>query len=178
MYPDWGTNLKRAIMAQLLLISPALSHTGAYQQGLCKDGDLVGIFEDSHIFSELEHKEFEIVKVPGYTRAELKEGLRQLRPPEQKIYRKGNNWSFDDSAKDADEIKEAWQHTDGKWYFLEKPDKYGLSLDNLTAIDKEKLESGTTIEKQEAILKIRHRTDLKPENMTEVVIKKGVGGGN
>lgn len=166
-------------MAQLVLISPNLFHTGAYKQGLCKDGDIVGIFEDSHVFSELEHKEFEIAKIEGYTKTEFKARLNQLKPKEQWVQHKENRWYVGkpktrQEALYIDEVKEVWQHTDGKWYFLEKKDKYDLSADMLTLPNKLILadKDSPTELREAAISKIRNRYHLKPENLIEVTITK------
>ena len=105
-------------MAQVTLINAR-----TYRAGVNQAGDIVGIFEDSHIFDSNEHDMFDIIAVPNITRAEL-EG--QLKTPE--IRR-----AID---KDGNEIN-VWRNSDkDSWKKLVKPTKYAwttLGIDTARA---------------------------------------------
>ena len=50
-------------MAQILCIGSGCEGTGAYEAGAVSDGDIIGIFDDNHVFSDTEKQQFVIVKV-------------------------------------------------------------------------------------------------------------------
>ena len=60
-------------MAQLLKISTR--RTNPYNEV----GDIIGVFEDSHIFSENERNKFDIEKIKG-TREEVEKNMRDMLP--------------------------------------------------------------------------------------------------
>jgi hypothetical protein len=60
-------------MAQLVLISET-----TYGENINEIGDIVGVFEDSHVFSDHEYKIFDFLQVSGFTREELTKELQAL----------------------------------------------------------------------------------------------------
>lgn len=88
-------------MAQLLLIkAESLSNRDNRQVD-----DLVGVYEDSHVFSEHEKKIFRIVQVPH-----TKQALELQMPRVQPVSRT-QGWAFEGDV----ERKVAWQDSDGAW---------------------------------------------------------------
>jgi hypothetical protein len=77
-------------------------------------GDVVGIFDDDHVFSEKEREIFQIVKVVPTT------GTLKLLYP--KIHTLARSTSTDWVLGEAVEYKEAWKDADGNWCeIIEKP---------------------------------------------------------
>ena len=59
-------------MAQLLCIG-----TVRHQKGVQEAGDIIGVFDDKHVFSGTEQDIFDIYQFKGYTAEELKAELEQ-----------------------------------------------------------------------------------------------------
>ena len=104
-------------------------------------GDIIpgGIFEDTHIFSEHELLEFNVVKIAG-TCAEVTDKLNAIRVPIERAYRAATTeWS-----RIRPEEKEVWLDIDDKWYFLEAGPKYIFSTSLLSGAELTILETATT----------------------------------
>jgi len=161
-------------MAQLLLISPKLFYTGAYQQGLCFDNDIVQIFEDNHIFSDLEKNQFHIITIEGFTKTEIKDLIKVKKPEEKNINLIAGLW-FEENIKEYEGmkpvvIKEIYKGLDGKWFFLNKKDKYLMTMSDLSSKDFDDLASKfiSNENKLKILNKMKHRILEKPENLIGV----------
>jgi len=116
-------------MAQALLIKTA-------NTDLKTVGDIVGIFEDTHKFSEHELLAFNVAKIEG-TREEVATKLNAIRIEIETAYRAtSTEWS-----RTQPEEKQVWKDTDDKWYFLEVELKYQYSMALLTESEKTTLET-------------------------------------
>lgn len=119
-------------MAQLLEIKTA-------NTALKTVGDIVGVFEDKHKFSEYELQAFNVRQIIG-TREEVVTKLNVIRVPIETAYKAETTlWS-----RTRPEDKEIWQNTDEKWYFLEVEPKYIFSTSNLLPEEKTILETMDT----------------------------------
>jgi len=119
-------------MAKILLIKTA-------NTSLKTVGDIVGIFEDTHKFSEHELLTFNVVKIEG-TREEVVAKLNAIHVPMDRAYKAvDGSWS-----RTRPEEKEVWKDADGKWYFLEAQPKYKWSTALLTEQEKTTLENEAT----------------------------------
>jgi hypothetical protein len=100
-------------MAQIVLIKTA-------DIAAKKLGDLVGIYDSDHTFSDLEKTQFDIHAINGFSRSELLDWLENNNPATRRIYRLSvaNTWT-----DEIPEKKESW--LDGSiWRFLEERPKY------------------------------------------------------
>ena len=90
-------------MTQLLLIkTTSLSSVDNREVG-----DVVGMFDDKHVFSEHEQAIFDIVKVEA-----TKENLQLFYPEVRPVLRTGTTgWVFEEKA----ERKEVWRDSKGDW---------------------------------------------------------------
>lgn len=90
-------------MTQLLLIkTTSLSAVDNREVG-----DVVGMFDDKHVFSEHEQAIFDIVKVDA-----TKENLQLLYPETRSVLRTGTTgWAFEEKV----ERKEVWRDSKGDW---------------------------------------------------------------
>jgi len=119
-------------MAQALLIKTA-------NTTLKTVGDIVGIFDDTHKFSEYELSAFSVCKIEG-TREEVVAKLNAIHIPMSTAYKAETaEWS-----QTRPESKQVWKDTDEKWYFLEAPPKYKWSMALLEESEKTTLETATT----------------------------------
>jgi len=119
-------------------------------------GDIVGVFEDSHVFSPLEESEFEIIDIQGFTRQEL---IDALPLPQMGVDIDGNDAWLDAS--------------DGLWKRLSKRPKFKLSKANIKSNDISKLASSSiSIADKIAILQtLKNRIADYPENFITVVVQ-------
>jgi len=124
-------------MAQLLIID-----TGTYHPPYDEMDDIVGVFDDTHKFSERELKNFKVVNVKG-KRADVQVKLRENLPERSRIFQDKNTllWSF----KEPEEVraeKEVWKNpADNRWYYLEDEPKFQFTLKDLSAVEKTLLET-------------------------------------
>ncbi|MCK5600975.1 hypothetical protein KAR91_03840 [Candidatus Pacearchaeota archaeon] len=119
-------------MAQLLLIKTA-------NTALKTVGDIVGVYEDTHKFSEYELQAFTVVQVKG-DREEVIQKLNAISVPVEGAFKAESTvWS-----RTRPEEKEVWKDVDDKWYFLEARLKYPFSMSNLLPEDKTLLETTDT----------------------------------
>ena len=92
-------------------------------------GDIVGVFEDSHVFSSTEQDVFQIIQVDGFTRAEVEANIPVPEIIEDSVTGK---WEWRD-------------RTDREMKELKKKPKFLLSIANLTIAEKNILESKQTL---------------------------------
>lgn len=119
-------------MAQALLIKTAST---AFKEV----GDIVGIYEDAHKFSNRELLTFDVVKIEG-TREEVVEKLNAINVSFDMAYRTSTSlWS-----RTRPEQKPVWKDTDEKWYFLEERPHHQWSMSLLDEAKKITLETATT----------------------------------
>ena len=102
-------------MTQLLLISEK-----TYREGLNEIGDIVGVFDDSHVFSEKEHEYFTIQKVK-----DTKEDINSKYPKIKRLTRaKTTDWT-----DEQPEEKTVWQKDTEPFKDLVVNPKYPLRFD-------------------------------------------------
>ena len=154
-------------MPQLLLIKDANTEVK-------KVGDIIGVFEDSHRFSEHEQEVFHIEKVAGFSTAlELKLSLPKPKVERAKLS-KTLKWTLDEP-----EEKEVWQDMDGNWYdFVKSPKKF-LNYYSLSAEERRWLSEDvlTKAERIALLQKCENRIKDYPENLTEERDLRGISIG-
>ena len=94
-------------------------------------GDVNGIYEDGHRFSERELIAYNFRTIKG-TAVEIREKLEGFRFRVERIFRTNtapNQWSLDV------EKAYSWQDREGTWYHLDAPPKYEWSTSLLDATD-------------------------------------------
>ena len=102
-------------------------------------GDVVGIFEDTHKFSDYELLVFDVAKIEG-TREDVVAKLNAIHIPLSTAYKaETTEWT-----QTRPEEKEVWQDIDEKWYFLEAQPKYKWSMALLLESEKTTLENDAT----------------------------------
>lgn len=147
-------------MVQLLLIKDA-------NTSMKEVGHVIGIFEDTHKFSEDEHAQFNVMKIEGYTREELVDLLNAKKLLIENAYKLpvGNEWSLQRFEK-----TQVWKHTDTKWYFWNYQNKFQFTIMNMTQIQKDTLTSKTATkeDKETALAGIEDVVSLDTRNFTEV----------
>ena len=154
-------------MAQILLITKETELAGVDEIG-----DLVGVYGDSHGFSEREKKAFQIVHVEG-DRAEIEKKIQSLRPEISFVYKRKSDgkWTTDSPGKgDLGEQRQSWKNpADGKWYFLNKPAKHIANFKDLNASDFNSLENDDVGSMSKtAIDKMKKDPNRFTENQTEI----------
>lgn len=113
-------------MPQIATINEKTNRTGIQETG-----DIVGVFEDKHVFSDTEKTNYDIHQVSGYSVKELQLALYQRRV----------------------EIKQMWKDTDGTWKELKESPKFKQSLKNFTSTDLSSLENpASTLAERNTIL--------------------------
>lgn len=128
-----------------------------------KKGDLVGVYEDSHAFSDEEHNIFNISKITGFTREEIVNWLQSNMPEIKRIYRLSvaNQWT-----DEKPEEKKLWDDN-GVWRFLKVLPKYGWNFGSFTAADVAFMADPSVINVDKITLwlnKIEFRFTNLPEN--------------
>ena len=119
-------------MAQLLLIKDA-------NTSLKTIDDIVGIFEDTHKFSDYELQAYNVIQIMG-SRVEVTTKLNAVRFKTERAYKaKSTKW-----LRIRPEEKEVWQDADEKWHFLKEQPKHTFSLATLSAEDKAIIETTDT----------------------------------
>lgn len=101
-------------MTQLLLINDK-SYTDNDDREI---GDVVGIFDDSHTFSEKEKIIFDIVSVPE-TKVVIQAMMKKVNAAFKSTT---TDWTFDEP-----EIKQLWENSDGDWMELEEKPRFELN---------------------------------------------------
>ena len=148
-------------MPQLLLIKDA----NTIQK---KVGDIIGVFEDPHKFSDDEKSYFYIEYVAGFKDArELKIALRENHYEIKRANRLpvGNQWTFT-----KPEEKEFWRELpDGKWCELVDKPKYKINYYALTPEERQEMAKDelTMPQRIELLRKCENRIKTKPENLKE-----------
>ena len=114
-------------MAQVLLIKIANTVDKTV-------GDVVAILEDTHKFTQDEIDHFEIMKVEGYTRQQLVDYFKGKKPQIERIYK---SKTVDAWTLERPEKKDAYKHTDERWYLYDQIVKYPITARNMTSEQKE-----------------------------------------
>ncbi len=147
-------------MARLLLIKTTSNPLKAV-------GDIIGIFEDSHKFSEHEVDIFNIINVPE-SRKELVTRLRKYSPRISTAYKTTDNkWELVDTAKvpPKAELIDVWEDSAGKWRALEIDRFYEFSLADLSLPDLFNLKA-TSVEKESVLAKMAFDPSIVDEKNT------------
>lgn len=125
-------------MAQLLIIKAE-----TVRDGLQYIGDVVGVFEDSHVFSETEIAKFNVLTVGG-SAADVRTRLQQLTPRIEEAYRSSvdEKYHFGMPPEEPLEIIKVYRlEGDSKWYKAENKFKFPMTVDELTPEEKQLLET-------------------------------------
>lgn len=102
-------------------------------------GDVVDTFEDGKWFPQNIYDSFDVLEVPGFTKAEFDAELRKKVPEQSRAWKSETTaWTM----KPPEEI-DLWKNTQNEWCFLrESPGLgYGVSLNGMTSGERETLES-------------------------------------
>lgn len=149
-------------MPQLLIVKDA--NTAAK-----KVGDIIGVFDDGHKFSDTERDYFYIEYVAGFKDArELKITLRENHyeiKGANRLTVAANVWTFEQP-----EEKEFWRELpDGKWCELVESPKYKINYYALTSEERKQLaeEVLRKEERIELLRKCENRIKTNPVNLTE-----------
>lgn len=126
-------------MAQVLIVN-----NETVRDGLQYLGDVIGVYSDNHLFSGTELEKFNILTINGSV-DDVNARLEQLMPRIKDAYL----WESDDEyhwIEDGDnnpvEIIEVYQiEGDNKWYKLINDFKFPINLNELTAEEKQLLET-------------------------------------
>lgn len=148
-------------MPQLLLIKDA-------NTAIKKIGDIIGVFEDAHKFSQEEINYFHIEYVAGFKSAlELKLFFNTLMEIKTAVrLPEGNKWTFDQP-----EEKEFWRELpDGRWCELVSQPKRPWNYYALTSEERKQLaEPILTLEQRKELLaRCENRIKAQPENLIEL----------
>lgn len=148
-------------MAQLLLIKNVNT---AFKEV----DDIVGFFEDSHKFDpDYEVGYYNIQQVKGYTKAALLEFAQNKGPDRQTIFKMkvADQWTLEEP-----EMKEAWKHTDGKWYFLMENPKCKYTIKNMTEQERIILASevSSSFDKLNALAHLESKISMDSKNLVEI----------
>ena len=149
-------------MAQLLLVSKKTAKPNVQEEG-----DIIGIYEDSHVFSSTEQEIFDIMQIPGFTKEQLRLELNKLRPETQ------NAWKSETTEGSLDEPSEKrlWKNNKDEWCFLEDEHKCPMSLRDTSQNIKDALsDPGTDFETKQALIAghVKETISLNTDNMNKV----------
>ena len=112
-------------MAQALLIKTANTALKTVA------GDIVGIFLDTHKFSDHEKKIFDITYIEG-KREDVVAKLQSFQYDVKTAFKAATAlWSLD-----RPERKQVWRDKDNKWYFLNSPPQCTYSMAPLSDVEK------------------------------------------
>ena len=149
-------------MPQLLIVKDA-------NTVMKKVGDIIGVYEDAHKFSDTERDYFYIEYIAGFESAlELKKALRENHYEIKRANRlpvAANTWTFEQP-----EEKEFWRELpDGKWCELVEDKKYKLNYYALTVEERRQLAEETLTKEQriELLKKCENRIKTDSKNLTE-----------
>ena len=125
-------------MAQLLIIKDE-----TVRAGLQYIGDMVGVFEDSHIFDDNELAKFSTLTVAG-SRADVESRINQLRPLEAgaAIWDTDGKYHFDSEIPPEGTVISDYIEVFkivNKWYHKAVGFKFPINLDGLTPEEKQLL---------------------------------------
>lgn len=103
-------------MAQIVKINSV-----TYREGINNVNNVVGVFEDTHVFDSGELEMFDIEKIPG-TKAAIELQIGLVTPERKQIYKSDTiEWSDKEP-----ETKVVWDDA-GEWKELVEPPKYTIS---------------------------------------------------
>ena len=122
-------------MAQLLIVTKRCPKTEKNYKpdGVQNDQDLLGIFEDSHVFSATEQSLFDIRQVPQMTKVELESYIEQLQV----------------AVEEMPGGREKWFHNgQSKWFVLKEAPKFTINLKRISNPMWNNIKSGTYTKEQ------------------------------
>lgn len=123
-------------MAQLLLIG-----SGIVNEPYNYLNDIVGIYHDSHSFSEIEYQQFDVLYVNG-SREDVESKFDQIKPRIAMAYywTMEQEWRFQFSVNDANTIKiTVWYDPPNRWRELVNDFKFLFNVGDLTTEEKQAL---------------------------------------
>ena len=129
-------------MAKILLIK-----TETERDGLQYINDIVGVYDDSHIFSDHELQVFNVLTINGSV-ADVKARIEQITPTIETafLWTSDGEWHFDyPEDPEADPILDVIQvyqvEGDNKWYHAVSDFKFPTNIGDLTPEEKQLLET-------------------------------------
>ena len=130
-------------------------------------GDVVGFWEGTHEFNDLEKQIFEIITIEGYTRVQIVEFARNKRPQTREVFQSKaptGRWTFDKQVE-----KDAWLDGD-TWRFIEENPKHKYTCRNMTKIEKDILSSelSSPFDKLNALAHLETTYNMISANQTEI----------
>ncbi len=147
-------------MAQIVSID-----TGTLRTGINEIGDIVAIHEDDAELSGSGYSNLKVTKISGITLSELNIAISTKIPKQNRAFRATViTWTLT-----LPEEKGVWRDIDGKWRFLEKPPKYALTIEDLSAQDITDLSSGAKTKTQKLMIldKVKEKISLDSLNQIE-----------
>ena len=160
--------------AQVLLIKAETA-----KDGLQYIGDVVGVFSDSHIFSDHELKVFGVVTIKG-TKEEVRAKIREITPEIADAYL----WPSDGKYHWEEPVTGPWTiiqvyQVEGslKWHVLENDFKFPANISTLTPEEKQLLETVDVkdFSVDNIVRKIVKDVTTLPNNGVELKELKSVG---
>ena len=126
-------------MAIVLLVS-----TNQVNEPYQYENDMISVFPDGHQFSDYELARFGFVTINGSV-ADVEAKLYQIKPQiGVALMGTDGNWTFDRSEPTTGEELEVWSYPGAnplRWFKYVVPFKYDFNLGQLTAEEKQLLES-------------------------------------
>ena len=125
----WGDNKRRLSMAIVMLQKSKV--------GDRLPGDIVETFEDDKFFPPNIYETFDMMPIPGFTKAELEVELGKKRPEIRPAWKsKTVEWTLEEPEK-----KELWQNDQDEWLFLEERPRFLVTFNGMKPADRTSLES-------------------------------------
>lgn len=132
--------------------------------------DILGVYEDSHIFSSYEQNIYDFLTVSG-TRQDVQQRLSQIQPRVAVAYDVGGKWTFEE-PNPVGETLDVWTPNDGKnWYQLKEAFRFPVNIGVISAEEKQFL---TTFDinhpSVDATVKklAKNLVDANPENSVHI----------
>lgn len=148
-------------MAKLLLINSATE-----KAGLQEIGDIVGVYEDSHQFSQTTLEKFDIFPIKGSV-ADVRAKLDAITPTIKDVYKYKSDGAYHEALLTKEQIDAGDAIVEApilyqpvgstKWYRLEKQFKFKATVKDLTNLEKSQLAN----------------TDIKDGTLTSSTLKMG-----
>lgn len=140
-----------------------------YRSGTNNVGDIVGVFPSDWKFTESERQAFDIVPV-NFAKEEMEQILRSLAPEEKEVYKVDGEVVETEPLDTLNvEIIKVWKDTGNQWKEIKNSPKYKFSLKDLTADEKNDLNSLLASVRTEAANKISAVITTKPENKEKII---------
>lgn len=151
-------------MAQLLLIK-----TEDIERRK-KPGDIIGVFEDSHKFSEKEIEVFNIEYVANLTKTQTEKAIPRYALETGYISKVANQWTLEKPLH-----RLFWKDENGRFWFYDVEVKYHRNYYSLKIEERKDLESEiiTYNQRIELLKKCSNRLKDYPENNVEAIDLNG-----